>query len=67
LERIQGYVEIEQEPKPTLDGRPPAYWPSSGKLEVRNLSARYSADGPKVLHDISFNIKSGERIGVGML
>ena len=44
---------------------PPAYWPASGNLRVEKLSARYSPDGPKVLHDISFEIKSGERVGVG--
>lgn len=64
LERIQAYTEIEQEPKPTLDGQPPASWPRSGELVVENLSARYSPDGPKVLHDIGFKINSGERIGV---
>jgi len=65
LERIQGYVRIEQEPKPTEHGIPPAYWPASGEVHVENLSAKYSQDGPKVLHDISFHVKSGERIGVG--
>ncbi|KAJ6574692.1 hypothetical protein B0H19DRAFT_1371649 [Mycena capillaripes] len=64
LERIRGYVTIEQEPKPTAAGVPPAYWPASGSLSVEKLSAKYSADGPKVLHDISFNIQSGERVGV---
>ncbi|KAJ7141418.1 hypothetical protein C8R44DRAFT_763397 [Mycena epipterygia] len=64
LERIQRYVTIEQEPKPTPAGVPPAYWPASGSLSVDKLSAKYSPDGPKVLHDISFNIKSGERVGV---
>ncbi|KAF7339970.1 ATP-binding cassette transporter [Mycena venus] len=64
LERIRGYIDIEQEPKPTSAGIPPAYWPASGKLSVEKLSAKYSADGPKVLHDISFNIQSGERVGV---
>ncbi|KAJ7630594.1 P-loop containing nucleoside triphosphate hydrolase protein [Roridomyces roridus] len=64
LERIRGYISIEQEPKPVPSGIPPAYWPASGKLAVEKLSARYSTDGPKVLHDISFNIKSGERVGV---
>ena len=44
---------------------PPAYWPPSGDLNVESLSARYSADGPKVLHDISFHVKSGERVGIG--
>jgi ABC-type multidrug transport system fused ATPase/permease subunit len=65
LERIQRYIEIEQEPKPTAAGVPPAYWPASGNISVDKLSAKYSPDGPTVLHDISFNIKSGERVGVG--
>ncbi|KAH9041241.1 hypothetical protein EDB85DRAFT_2139914 [Lactarius pseudohatsudake] len=64
LERIHSYINAEQEPKPTEQGIPPAYWPASGDLRVEKLSARYSLDGPKVLHDISFHIKSGERVGV---
>ncbi|KDQ30408.1 hypothetical protein PLEOSDRAFT_1053612 [Pleurotus ostreatus PC15] len=64
LERIQGYTNIDQEPKPTQNGTPPAYWPASGDLRVEKLSAKYSADGPEVLHDVSFHIKSGERVGV---
>ncbi|KAJ3718421.1 hypothetical protein C8R42DRAFT_723772 [Lentinula raphanica] len=64
LERIQHYTTIEQEPKPTSEAEPPAYWPASGHLRVEKLSARYSLDGPKVLHDISFELQSGERIGV---
>ncbi|KAF7368865.1 ATP-binding cassette transporter [Mycena venus] len=64
LERVKQYIEIEQEPKATLEGVPPAYWPASGSIRVDNLSARYSPDGPKVLHDISFNVKSGERVGI---
>jgi hypothetical protein len=42
LERINQYCTIEQEPKPTEEGKPPAYWPSSGTLEVEHLVARYS-------------------------
>ncbi|KAG1747913.1 uncharacterized protein EDB91DRAFT_1245381 [Suillus paluster] len=64
LERIDSYIKIEQEPKPTTNGHPPAYWPASGDLRVENLSARYSSDGPKVLQELSFHIKSGERVGV---
>ncbi|KAI9444470.1 hypothetical protein H4582DRAFT_2052775 [Lactarius indigo] len=65
LERLHSYVHAEQEPKPTKQGIPPAYWPASGDLRVEKLSARYSLDSPKVLHDMSFHIKSGERVGVG--
>ncbi|KAI0768312.1 P-loop containing nucleoside triphosphate hydrolase protein [Trametes elegans] len=64
LERIKQYLNIEQEPKPTPEGVPPAYWPASGKLEVEKLSARYSPDGPDVLHDISFEVAAGERVGI---
>ncbi|KAJ8084403.1 hypothetical protein PM082_003172 [Marasmius tenuissimus] len=52
--------EVHATPK----GRPPAYWPASGALKVEDLSARYSLDGPRVLHDISFKVESGERVGV---
>ncbi|KAH7908629.1 P-loop containing nucleoside triphosphate hydrolase protein [Hygrophoropsis aurantiaca] len=64
LERIDEYINIEQEPKSTESGQPPAYWPASGDLRVENLSARYSSDGLKVLHDLSFHIASGERVGI---
>ncbi|KAF8199798.1 P-loop containing nucleoside triphosphate hydrolase protein [Mycena galopus ATCC 62051] len=64
LERIESYLTIEQEPKPNPAGIPPAYWPASGNLSVDSLSAKYSQDGPEVLHDITFTIKSGERVGV---
>ncbi|KAI0365043.1 P-loop containing nucleoside triphosphate hydrolase protein [Pilatotrama ljubarskyi] len=64
LERIQQYLLIEQEPKPTPEGVPPAYWPASGHLEVDKLSARYSPEGPKVLHDVTFEVASGERVGI---
>lgn len=67
LERIMQYVTIEKEPEPTDGGEPPAYWPSSGHIRVEKLSARYSPDGPKVLENISFDVKAGERIGIGEL
>ncbi|KAI0782154.1 P-loop containing nucleoside triphosphate hydrolase protein [Abortiporus biennis] len=64
LERIQQYLTIEQEPQSSEIGKPPAYWPASGDLRVENLSARYSMDGPEILHNLTFHVKSGERIGV---
>ncbi|KAF9480291.1 multidrug resistance-associated ABC transporter [Pholiota conissans] len=67
LERIQAYLDIDHEPKATESGKPPAAWPTAGELRVDNLSARYSSTGPKVLHDLSFHVKAGERIGIGKL
>ncbi|KAJ6535432.1 hypothetical protein B0H19DRAFT_1079915 [Mycena capillaripes] len=56
--------DAEKEPPSTAEGNPPAYWPASGDLRVENLSARYSPDGPKVLDNVSFHIRTGERVGV---
>ncbi|KIJ55945.1 hypothetical protein M422DRAFT_239116 [Sphaerobolus stellatus SS14] len=64
IERLHQYMVIDQEEKPTADGVPPAYWPSSGSLLVENLSARYSSAGPRAFHDISFKIQTGERVGI---
>lgn len=43
LERIQSYIDIEHEPKPTDAGKPPASWPSGGELRVEGLTASYSS------------------------
>ncbi|KAF9000095.1 P-loop containing nucleoside triphosphate hydrolase protein [Cyathus striatus] len=64
LERAHQYMQIDQEPKPSSRGIPPAYWPASGELRVSNLSASYKENGPTVLHDLSFSIRSGEHIGI---
>ncbi|KAF8307153.1 P-loop containing nucleoside triphosphate hydrolase protein [Clavulina sp. PMI_390] len=64
VERIEQYLEIEQEPAPTVAGQPPASWPTSGTLVVEKLEARYSPDGPKVLRNISFECNSGEKVGI---
>ncbi|KLO18951.1 P-loop containing nucleoside triphosphate hydrolase protein [Schizopora paradoxa] len=64
VERIQGYLEIDHEVAPTTKGVPPAYWPSSGRLIVENLSARYSDDAPEILHDLSFEIIAGQRVAI---
>ncbi|KAF8309909.1 P-loop containing nucleoside triphosphate hydrolase protein [Clavulina sp. PMI_390] len=64
LERIQNYLDIDHEAPPSADGIPPAAWPTSGNIVAKDLSARYSTDGPEVLHKLSFTIRSGEKIGV---
>lgn len=37
---------------------------SRARSQFDNYSAKYSEDGPDVLHDLSFKIKVGEKIGV---
>ncbi|KIK69636.1 hypothetical protein GYMLUDRAFT_236138 [Collybiopsis luxurians FD-317 M1] len=55
---------IEHEEEASTEGLPPAYWPSSGSLQIEKLCAKYSKDGPEVPHELSFDISSGERIGI---
>lgn len=64
VERVHDILAIDHEPASTAEHTPPAAWPTSGALEVKNLTARYSPDSPVVLDRISFSIASGERIGV---
>lgn len=64
VERIEDYLAIDQEPKYNQSRAPPAAWPSSGQIIFDGLSAKYSKDGPTVLDDLSFTIKSGEKVGI---
>lgn len=64
IERIKEYIEVEQEAPEKIAGHPiPAAWPSSeGDIQVRDLSVRYDADLPEVLHSISFDVKRCEKV-----
>lgn len=82
LERVHQYLSIEQEPKGG-DIPPAYWPSSGSlrveKLSARystvgtspqsiRLSQHESSqDGPKILQDLSFEIKSGERVGIGSL
>lgn len=48
--------------------RPPAYWPSNRTNDsfvvVENLVVKYAPELPAVLHDVSFTLKAGERVGI---
>ena len=47
--------------------RVPAYWPSNVEndslLVAENVVIKYAPDLPAVLHDVSFTLKAGERVG----
>ncbi len=61
-ERIVEYTEL---PTEDLGGvRPPAAWPTEGRVEVNDLVVSYAADLPPVLKGLSFSIIRNERVGV---
>ncbi|KAI8052837.1 P-loop containing nucleoside triphosphate hydrolase protein [Syncephalis plumigaleata] len=65
LERILEYIGVEQE-RPAIieNNRPDPNWPSRGAITVENLVLRYAVDQSPVIHDLSFDVKPGERIGI---
>jgi len=44
--------------------RPPAAWPTEGRIEVDNLVVSYAPDLPPVLKGLTFSVNRNERIGV---
>lgn len=60
---------LPQEPLAVIEARRvPAYWPSSTNndplISVENLTVKYAPELPAVLHDVSFTLKAGERVGL---
>ncbi|GAA5957930.1 hypothetical protein JCM10213_002262 [Rhodosporidiobolus nylandii] len=63
VERVKEFSEIKQEAPEIVEPRPPAHWPQ-GAIEVQNLQIRYAPELPAVLHNLTFSIKAGEKIGI---
>lgn len=61
-EKIIACANLEPEYQDGEDA--PSDWPLTGKIEVRNLAARYSDTLPFVLDNINFTVEPGQRIGI---
>ncbi|CAO3607783.1 unnamed protein product [Cunninghamella echinulata] len=65
VERIQEYLLIDQEAPSIIEGRrPPAAWPTTAAIEVKDLEIRYGPELPAVIRGISFDVKPHEKIAV---
>ncbi|KAI8057636.1 hypothetical protein BDF22DRAFT_661756 [Syncephalis plumigaleata] len=65
VERVHEYLQIEQEPPAIIESaRPSPEWPQQGSIQVENLTMKYTAAHTPVIHDLSFNIQPGERVGI---
>lgn len=68
LHQVSAHLErtsdvLEAMPEQANQGIQPA--PAlSGRIEVKNVSFRYSANAPLVLHDISFTIEPGQKVAL---
>ncbi|KAI1293287.1 hypothetical protein EDD11_008442 [Mortierella claussenii] len=65
-ERLVHYVDNLDQERATErpDNKPPAAWPSEGKIDFKSVSMRYRPELPRVLRDISFEIQPGHKVGV---
>ncbi|KAJ3131539.1 hypothetical protein HDU90_008206 [Geranomyces variabilis] len=66
VERVTEYLKIPQEApaESTRENRPPANWPHAGRVEFRDLTARYAPDLSPVLNGVSFVAAAGEKVGL---
>ncbi|CAO3592407.1 unnamed protein product [Absidia cylindrospora] len=65
VERVQEYLNIDQEAPSVVEGRrPPAAWPTSGAVQVKDLEIRYAPELDPVIRGISFDIKSHAKVGI---
>lgn len=65
VERVQEYLEIEQEPPYFIpDTKPADSWPKFGNITFKNYSCSYSPTLPPVLKNINFTVKENERAAI---
>lgn len=65
VERLQEYLKIEQEPPYEIpETEPPASWPEKGEISVKNISLRYAKELPRVINDVSFEVKANQKVGI---
>uniref|UniRef100_A0AAQ4Q6G1 ATP-binding cassette, sub-family C (CFTR/MRP), member 2 n=1 Tax=Gasterosteus aculeatus aculeatus TaxID=481459 RepID=A0AAQ4Q6G1_GASAC len=64
VERVSEYSGLENEAKWVTDTRPPEKWPEQGRLQFDNYKVRYRPGLDLVLHGITCDINSTEKIGI---
>ncbi|XP_043470125.1 probable multidrug resistance-associated protein lethal(2)03659 [Leptopilina heterotoma] len=66
VERILDYNKIPQEPAFDSEEKlkPSKEWPKNGRVEFKNVSLKYSADGAPVLNNLTFVVEPVEKIGI---
>uniref|UniRef100_A0A669DWJ6 Canalicular multispecific organic anion transporter 1 n=1 Tax=Oreochromis niloticus TaxID=8128 RepID=A0A669DWJ6_ORENI len=64
VERVSEYTELENEADWVTDTRPPQQWPEAGRVQFENYKVRYRPELDLVLHGITCDIDSTEKIGI---
>ncbi|XP_067129909.1 ATP-binding cassette sub-family C member 4-like [Centruroides vittatus] len=66
VKRILKYSKLKSEAsyESLPEKRPPADWPQKGEIRFDNVSLQYSKGKNMVLKNLTFRIRSGEKIGI---
>uniref|UniRef100_T1IZ28 ABC transmembrane type-1 domain-containing protein n=1 Tax=Strigamia maritima TaxID=126957 RepID=T1IZ28_STRMM len=66
VERLIEYTKLEPEAalESSANKKPPSDWPNRGEITFKHVSVQYNDNANPVLSDLSFLIKSGEKIGI---
>ncbi|KAH9525654.1 ATP-binding cassette sub- C member 8 [Bulinus truncatus] len=66
VERVLEYTDMEVEKLDTSEGTVsvPESWPSTGRIEFVDVTLSYASDLDPVLHNASFVIEGGQKIGI---
>ncbi|KAM9726615.1 ATP-binding cassette sub-family C member 2 [Menidia menidia] len=64
VERVSEYSELENEAQWITSNRPPQNWPDAGRLQFKDYKVRYRPGLDLVLHGVTCDIASTEKIGI---
>ncbi|RSL69474.1 hypothetical protein CEP54_002250 [Fusarium duplospermum] len=65
ITRIRAFSsDAPNEQKPGEDKQPGEDWPSTGKLEVKDLDVQYEQTAEPVLRGLTFSVDHGEKLGL---
>ncbi|KAH9110232.1 hypothetical protein AeMF1_014899 [Aphanomyces euteiches] len=63
-ERVAEYTNVEQEATRIVPASVSSSWPQDGSIQFHNVSFRYKPTDPLVLKNITFQVRSGEKVGI---
>lgn len=64
VERVREYTEIKNEAPWITSNRPPDDWPAAGNIRLDNYKVRYRPELELILHGITCDVASTEKIGI---
>ncbi|XP_051773178.1 LOW QUALITY PROTEIN: canalicular multispecific organic anion transporter 1 [Ctenopharyngodon idella] len=64
VERVNEYTNIKNEAPWVTSNRPPDDWPATGNIRFENYKVRYRPELELILHGITCDIESTEKIGI---